>query len=139
MELRKFILRACAFLCTCIITGLITASCIAKPIYLNDKEIFYYIDTAEKVWYEGFCSIEEDDSITITFDLSKKEVKVAPVNTNKQSITVNFANSENSVVVNKPVVNFWECFFCYGIFHGIMVYIILYCCIFLAKEKQKKW
>lgn len=138
MKCRKIFLRICAILCICIITGLVTACIIAKPINLTDEEIIYYTDTAEKVWYEGLCSVEEDDSIHVTYNLSGKKVKVAPINTNKQSVTVDFSSSENSITVNDPVVSFWGCFFFYGAFLGFIIYGIICFCIFVSKEKHKK-
>lgn len=134
MKCRKIFLRICAILCICIITGLVTACIIAKPINLTDEEIIYYTDTAEKVWYEGLCSVEEDDSIHVTYNLSGKKVKVAPINTNKQSVTVDFSSSENSITVNDPVVSFWGCFFFYGAFGGLFIYEIIRFCIFIAKD-----
>lgn len=134
MKCRRIFLRVCAILCICIITGWITAYLIAKPINLTDKEIRYYTTTAEKVWYEGLCSVEEDDCIDITFKLSEKKVQVSPNNTNKQSVTVDFSSSENSITVNDPVVSFWGCFFFYGAFFGLIIYGIICFCIFKAKE-----
>lgn len=138
MKCRKIFLRICAILCICIITGLVTACIIAKPINLTHEEIIYYTDTAEKVWYEGLRSVEEDDSIHVTYNLSGKKVKVAPINTNKQSVTVDFSSSENSITVNDPVVSFLGCFFFYGAFLGFIIYGIICFCIFVSKEKHKK-
>lgn len=75
MKYRKIFIRACSILCICIITGLVTACIIAKPINLNDEEILYYTNTAKKVWYEGLSSLEEDDSIHVTFKLSEKKYR----------------------------------------------------------------
>lgn len=138
MRCRKLFLRICAILCICIITGFITACIIAKPINLTNEEISYYINTAEKAWYEGFHFIEKDDSIHVTVDLSEKKVQVSPINVNKQSVTVDFTSSKNAITINNPVVNFWGCFFFYGAFLGFFIYGIICFCIFIATGKHKK-
>lgn len=138
MKCKKNFLRICAILCICMITGLVAACIIAKPINLTDKEILYYTDTAKKVWYEGLCSVKADDSIHVMFNLNEKKVQVIPINTNKQSITVDFSSSENSITVSQPVVSFWGCFFFYGTFLGLIIYGIICFCIFIAKQKHKK-
>ena len=138
MKCRKIFLRVCAILCICVITGLVTACIIAKPINLTDEEILYYTNTAEKVWYEGLNSVEKDDSIRIVFNLNEKEVQVLPINTNKQSVTVDFSSSDNPITVNDPVVSFWGCFFFYGAFFGLIIYGIICFCIFITKERHKK-
>ncbi len=138
MKYRKKVLRICAFLCICIITGWITANIIAKPIYLTDKEIIYYTDIAKKVWYEGLESVEEDDSIYITFDLAGKKVNITPQNGTNQSVTADFSSSELSITVNDPVVSFWGCFFFYGTIFGLIIYVIIDLGIFIVKESKKK-
>ena len=138
MKCRKLFLRICTILCICIITGFVTTCIIAKPINLTAEEISYYTNTAEKVWYEGFHSVEEDDSIHVAVNLSEKTIQVSPINTNKQSLTVDFASSENTITVNDPVVSFWGCFFFYGAFFGLIIYGIICFCIFIAKGKYKK-
>lgn len=138
MKHQKIFLRMCAILCICIITGLVTACIIAKPINLTDEEILYYTNTAEKVWYEGLHSVEEYDSIHVTFNLSEKKVQVLPNNANKQSVTVDFSSSENSITVNDSVLSFWGCFFFYGTFFGLTIYVIIDFCTFMLKGKHKK-
>lgn len=138
MKCRKIFLHICAILCICIITGLVLAYITAKPINLTDEEIIYYTDTAEKVWYEGLCYVEEDDSIHVMPNLSEKKVQVAPNNTKKQSVTVDFSSSEKSITVNDPVVSFWGCFLFYGAFFGLIIYGAICLCISTAKEKHKK-
>lgn len=138
MKCRKKFSRVWTILCICIIAGLITACIIAKPINLTDEEILYYTDTAEKVWYEGLCFVEEDDNIHVTFNLSEKKVQVSPNNTNKQSVTVDFSSSKNSITVNDPLVSFWGGFFFYGAFFGLIIYGIICLCIFIKKEKLRK-
>lgn len=126
MKCRKIFLTMCAHLCICIITGWVSARLIAKPINLTNEEILLYTDTAEKVWYQGLCAIEEDDSTHITFNLAEKTVKVSPINNNKQSVTVDFSSSEISFTVNDPLVSFWGCFFFYGLFFGSLLIGIRY-------------
>ena len=135
MKCRKLFLHICAMLCICIITGFVTAGIIAKPINLTDEEISYYTNTAEKVWYEGLNSVEEDDSIHIAWNLGKKTVQVSSINNNKQSVTVDFSSLENTITVNESVVSFWGCFFFYGIFFGLIIYGIILC---IAKAKHQK-
>ena len=138
MKCQKKFLQICVLLCICIITGLVTACIIAKPINLTDEEILYYTNTAEKVWYEGLHSVEQDDSINITFNLNEKKVQILPNNTNKQSLTVDFSSSENSITVVDSAVSFWGCFFFYGTFFGLIIYGLIYSCIFISKEKHKE-
>ena len=75
----------------------------------------------------------------MTFNLSQKKVQISPTTTNKQSVTVYFSNSENQITINDPVVGFWECFFFYGIFLGIIIYGTIYCGIFVVKLEQEKY
>lgn len=138
MKCRKTFISMCEILCTCIITGFVAACIIAKPIKLTEDEILYYTNVAEKVWYEGIGSVEEDESINLTFNLNEKKVQVSPNNTNKQSITVHFSGSEGLTIINDPVVSFSGCFFFYGVFFGLIIYGIICFCIFMVKEDHKK-
>ena len=134
MKCRRIFLLVCAILCICIIPGFVIACLRAKPINLTDEEISYYTTIAEKVWYEGLCSVEEDDCIDVKFNLSEKKVQVLSNNTNKQSVTVDFSSSENSITVNDPVVSFWGCFFFYSAFFGLIIYANIRFWIFIAKK-----
>lgn len=124
MKSRKTIIQVTQLLCICIIAGLISAYIIAKPIFLTQTEISYYTDIAEKVWFEGTNAIEEDDSIYIKLQLEDKKVQVLPIDLNKQSVTVDFSNSTESILVNEPVTSFAECFFFYGAFFGTIIRFI---------------
>ena len=137
MKWRKNVLKICAWFVICTITGFITASIIAKPINLTQAEIDYYVDTAETIWYEGFDSVEVDDSIYIEYHLKEKEIEVFSTNGNKQSITVNFEESKNLVAVNEPLVNFWGCLIFYGLIFGTVIYQIITFTILLVKERKK--
>lgn len=125
MKYRKFFMRTSVILGIFLITGLISASLIAKPINLDEKEITYYANVAKKAWYEGLNSIEKDDDVRVSINLYKKEIKVESLNANKQSVTVNFRNSEASYVVNKPLISFWGCFFFYGLVFTCAIYITI--------------
>ena len=137
MKWRKNILKTCAFLIICTITGFIIACIIAKPIALTDAEISYYTNTAEKVWYEGLETLEVDDTIRIEYRLKEKEVKILPIDTTKQSITVNFYEPEKLITVNNSIVNFWGCVGFYGLIFGSIIYAVISCWIFIVKEKKK--
>lgn len=138
MKYLKPFMHICAILCICIITGFVSAYIIAKPINLTEEEISYYTNTAEKIWYEGFHSLEEDDSIYVTVNFADKKVQILPINNNKQSVTVDFTSLENIITVNNPVVNFWGCFFLYGAFFGFGIYWIICGGISIAKRRYKK-
>ena len=127
MKCRKFFIKLCAPLFICTIVGLITACIIAKPISLTEEEISYYTNTAEKVWYNGLERIQKDN-----------KVQVLPINTNKQSITVIFSDSEKIITVNKPIVSFWGCFLFYGIYFGIIIYGIICFCLSKVKDTYRK-
>ena len=137
MKSRKKILKICAFLIICTITGLITANIIAKPIKLTQAEIDYYVETAETIWYEGFDSIKTDESIYIEYHLKEKEIEVFSTNGNKQSISVSFHESEKLVIVNEPIVSFWGCFVFYGLIFGFIIYQAICCIIFIVKQRKK--
>lgn len=137
MKWRKNILKICVFLIICTITGLITANIIAKPIELTDSEINYYMDIAETIWYEGFNSVESDDTIYIKYHLKEKEIEVLPTNGNKQSINVNFSGAKNVVTVNEPLVSFWGCFVFYGLLYGSIIYGAICWLIFIVKKSKK--
>ena len=141
MKWRKNILKICAFLIICTITGFITASIISKPIALTDEEISYYTNTAEKVWYEGLDSLEVDDTIRIEYNLKENEVKILPIDTCKQSITVIFFDPGKLITVNNTVVSFWGCFGFYGLFFGSIIYGAIYgviiFLIFIVKKRKK--
>lgn len=125
MDFLKKFFQFCALLLVCAITGLITANSIAKPVLLTDEEISHYTDTAETAWYKGLASIKEHEDIDVECNLSKQEVQIFPFNTNKQSLTVNFSNTTQTVTINRPVVSFWGCFFFYGIVFGSIGYLLL--------------
>lgn len=134
MKYRKFFMRASVILGIFLLTGLISACLIAKPIELDEKEITYYTNVAKKVWYEGLNTIEKSDDVRISINLDEKEIKVEPLNANKQSVTVSFKNSEASYVINKPVVSFWGCFFFYGIVFTCTIYITISLILFALYE-----
>ena len=75
MKCRRIFLQIYVILVICIVTGLVFATVIAKPIKLTQEEIDYYTSTAEKVWYKGLESLEEDDSIHVEVDLSEKKCR----------------------------------------------------------------
>lgn len=135
MKCWKITLHACILLVICIIAGFISAQIIAKPVILTDEEINHYTNTAEAAWFEGFNSIKEHDGIEIKCDLNKQKVHIIPDNTNKQSVTVDFASTIPAITINAPVVSYWGCFFFYGIFFGLMAYVLLSIPIVLIKEK----
>lgn len=137
MKWWKNILEICAFLIVCTITGLITANLIAKPIKLTQAEVDYYVKTAETIWYEGFDSVEFDDTICIEYHLKEKQIEVLPINGNKQSITVNFHEPESLVTINKTVVKFWGCVGFYGILFGSIIYGVICWLIFIVKQRKK--
>ena len=138
MEFFKNLFKTCAFLIVCAIVGLISANFIAKPVLLTDEEIRHYTDTAETAWYEGLSSITEHDEIDVKCNLNKQEVYISPFNTNKQSLTVNFSNTTQTVTINKPVVSFWGCFFFYGILFGSLTYLLLLLLTFAIKAIVSK-
>ena len=106
MEFLKLLLHALAILGTFIVSVLICATLIAKPIYLISNEITYYTDIAKTTWYEGIGDLDEDKDISITYDLNKKEVTILPKRSNKQSLTVNFSDSNDEVIINRPKESF---------------------------------
>jgi len=101
----------CARLCICLLVGWLLTNLTAKPIMLTDEEVRYYRDTAETLWYEGFSSVEPDSSITFNIQHADKKVQILPIDHNKQSVTVDFSDSENNYTVNKPITNYWGSFF----------------------------
>ena len=110
MEFLKLLLHALAVLGTFIVAGLICATLISKPIYLTSDEITYYTDIAKTTWYEGIETLDEDKDISIAYDLNKKEVTILPKRSNKQSLTFNFSDSNDEVIINRPKESFLVCF-----------------------------
>jgi len=137
MKCREKILKACAFLIICTIIGLISANIIGKPIELTETEKDYYIETADKVWNEGFEKVEVDDKIYIKYSLKEKEIEVFSTNTNKQSVAVKFYETEKLITVNEPVVNYWGCFMFYGLIFGTVIYQIIALTIVIVKGRKE--
>ena len=137
MKWRKNIFNTCIFLIVCTIAGLIIAYNIAKPIKLTDSEINYYTEVAEKVWFEGLSEVEADDNIVIKFQLKEKKVKIFPIDSAKESITVNFSNYIREVTVNDPIVSFWGCFVFYGFVFGTILYFVICFVIFIVKKSRR--
>lgn len=137
MKCRRIFLQIYVILVICIVTGLVLATVIAKPIKLTQEEIDYYTSTAEKLWYKGLESLEEDDSIHVKVYLIEKKVQVLPNNTQKESVTVYFLQTMTVYTVNEPAVNFTACFLFYGTVCGLINYGIFSLLIFKVKEKRK--
>ena len=110
MKFLELLLRVLAILGAFIFGGLFVAILTAKPIYLTNDKIAYYTDIAKTTWYEGIKTIDEDNDISITYDLNKKEVTILPKKSNKQSLTVDFSDSNDEVIINKPNESFLFCF-----------------------------
>lgn len=114
MKKKTLWIHICAAIIIFVGMGLAAAFSIAYPINLTDQEITNYTEVAENVWYNGMHAVEPDENVVIKYNLSARTVRVSDVEPNKQSITVDFSNSEKSVVVNKPSTSMVGCFFFYG-------------------------
>lgn len=125
MEFLKLLLHALAVLGTFIVAGLICATLISKPIYLTSDEITYYTDIAKTTWYEGIETLDEDKDISIAYDLNKKEVTILPKRSNKQSLTVNFSDSNDEVIINRPKESFLVCFIFFWFIFALITHILI--------------
>lgn len=125
MEFLKLLLHALAVLGTFIVAGLICATLIAKPIYLTNDEITYYTDIAKTTWYEGIETLDEDKDISIAYDLNKKEVTILPKRSNKQSLTVNFSDSNDEVIINRPKESFLVYFIFFGLIFALITHMLI--------------
>ena len=98
MEFLKLLLHALAVLGTFIVAGLICATLIAKPIYLTSDEITYYTDIAKTT---------------------------LPKRSNKQSLTVNFSDSNDEVIINRPKESFLVYFIFFGLIFAFIAHMLI--------------
>ena len=129
----KFLFIGMIFVCIFFTIGFtfISVTAMKGPQKLNDQEILYYTEVANKIRYSG--TTQGIDS-SLQYKCAEDTITISSYNMFKQTVTVLFTGNEPTVMVNEPNISFIGCSIFFLVLGTIsLVGVIIY---FIATIKE---